>query len=56
MTNYKEMYLIMFRGAEKARRILTEEPFTRSQVQRAVQVLASAQMECEALYMEGTDD
>ena len=56
MTDYKEMYLLLFRSVEKARRILTEEPFTRGNVQRTVQILELAQIESEAVYMEGTDD
>lgn len=56
MPDYKEMYLMMFRAAEKARRILTEEEFTRNNAQKVVQILAMAQMECEVLYMEAVEE
>ena len=52
MSTYKEMYLVMFRAAEKARRILTEESFSRENAQRAALVLTAAQIESEELYIE----
>lgn len=56
MESYKEMYLLLFRAVEQARRILTEEEFTRSNGHKAVQILAAAQMECERIYIECGDD
>ena len=56
MTDYKAMYLAMFRAAEQARRLLTEEPFTRSNAQKAVQLLELAQLKCEEIYIESSDE
>ena len=56
MTDYKAMYLAMFRAAEQARRLLTEEAFLRENVHKAALILELAQMKCEQIYMEGSEE
>ena len=56
MTDYKAMYLAMFRAAEQARRLLTEEKFTRDHVHKAALILELAQLKCEQIYMEGLEE
>ena len=53
MTNYKEMYLTMFRGAEKARRALLEGEPTMETAALAVKIIEAAQSECEEMYING---
>lgn len=56
MTDYKAMYLVMFQAAERARRLLTEEAFSRENVHKAALILELAQLKCEQIYMEGLEE
>lgn len=56
MVNYKEMYRIMFRASEKARRTLLEEKPSYETVYRAVKILEKAQLDSEDLYLLATEN
>ena len=56
MTDYKAMYLMVFQAAERARRLMAEEEFTRDYAHKAALILELAQMKCEQIYMEGSED
>ena len=56
MTDYKAMYLVMFQAAERVRRLLTEEEFTRDHAHKAALILELAQLKCEQIYMEGLEE
>jgi len=56
MTDYKAMYLVMFQAAERARRLMAEEAFSRENVHKAVLILELAQLKCEQIYMEDSGD
>ena len=51
MASYKEMYLTMFRGAEKARRTLLEGEPTLETAALAVKIIEAAQSECGEMYI-----
>ena len=56
MTDYKAMYLAMFQAAERARRLMAEEEFTRDYAHKAALILELAQLKCEEIYMEDSGD
>ena len=56
MTDYKAMYLVMFQAAERARRLMAEEEFTRDHAHKAALILELAQLKCEQIYMGGLED
>lgn len=56
MIDYKEMYRIMFRGSEKARRTLLEEKPSYETAYRAVKIIEKAQLDSENLYLLATEN
>ena len=56
MTDHKAMYLVMFQAAERARRLMAEEEFTRDHAHKAALILELAQLKCEQIYMEGLEE
>lgn len=52
MTDYKTMYLTMFRAAEEALVLLVGCCNDMDRLQKAVNILSAAQQQCENLYVE----